>query len=221
MSVFVAEAVGTFIFVFVGAAATILDAHTGGAVTLLGIATAHGLALSIGVTITGPISGGHLNPAVTAAMLATRRIPAATAGGYVGAQLLGATVAGVLLKGLFPAGAVAKSRLGTPALGAGVAFGQAILLEAILTFFLLFVIFGAAVDARGPKALGGFCIGLTVAFDILAGGPLTGASMNPARTFGPALVAGFWDNHLVYWVGPAVGAIAGAFLYQNYLLPRR
>lgn len=221
MSAFVAEMVGTFTLVFVGAASIILDAHTGGGVTLLGIAAAHGLALSIGVTVTGPISGGHLNPAVTAAMLATRRIAAGTAGGYVLAQLLGATVAGVLLKGLFPAEAVTKTHLGTPALGPGVAFGQGAVIEAILTFLLLISIFGTAVDPRGPQQLAGFCIGLTVAFDILAGGPLSGASMNPARTFGPALAAGFWENHLVYWVGPVVGALAGAFLYQGLLLPRR
>ena len=207
--------------VFVGAGAIILDAHTGGGVTLLGIAAAHGLALSIAVSITIPISGGHLNPAVTIAMLATKRIAAGKAGGYVAAQLLGATLAGVLLKGFYPAQAVAKSNLGTPALGPGVTFAQGVVIETILTFLLLFTIFGVAVDPRAPQHITGFCIGLTVAFDILAGGPLSGASMNPARTFGPALVAGFWANHLVYWIGPVLGGLLGAFLYQGLVLPRK
>jgi len=221
MSAFVAELVGTFYLVFVGAGAIILDAHTGGGVTLLGIAAAHGLALSIAVSITIPISGGHLNPAVTLAMLATKRIAAGKAGGYVAAQLLGATLAGVLLKGFYPAQAVAKSNLGTPALGPGVTFAQGVVIETILTFLLLFTIFGVAVDPRAPQHITGFCIGLTVAFDILAGGPLSGASMNPARTFGPALVAGFWANHLVYWIGPILGGLLGAFLYQGLVLPRK
>jgi len=221
MSAFVAELVGTFYLVFVGAGAIILDAHTGGGVTLLGIAAAHGLALSIAVSITIPISGGHLNPAVTLAMLATKRIAAGKAGGYIAAQLLGATLAGVLLKGFYPAQAVAKSNLGTPALGPGVTFAQGVVIETILTFLLLFTIFGVAVDPRAPQHITGFCIGLTVAFDILAGGPLSGASMNPARTFGPALVAGFWANHLVYWIGPVLGGLLGAFLYQGLVLPRK
>jgi len=221
MSAFVAELVGTFYLVFAGAGAIILDAHTGGGVTLLGIAAAHGLALSIAVSITIPISGGHLNPAVTLAMLATKRIAAGKAGGYVAAQLLGATLAGVLLKGFYPAQAVAKSNLGTPALGPGVTFAQGVVIETILTFLLLFTIFGVAVDPRAPQHITGFCIGLTVAFDILAGGPLSGASMNPARTFGPALVAGFWANHLVYWIGPVLGGLLGAFLYQGLVLPRK
>ena len=221
MSAFVAELVGTFYLVFVGAGAIILDAHTGGGVTLLGIAAAHGLALSIACSITLPISGGHLNPAVTLAMLATKRIAAGKAGGYIVAQLVGATVAGVLLKGFYPAQAVAKSNLGTPALGPGVTFAQGVVIETILTFLLLFTIFGVAVDPRAPQHITGFCIGLTVAFDILAGGPLSGASMNPARTFGPALAAGFWDNHLVYWIGPLLGGLLGAFLYQGLVLPRK
>ena len=221
MSAFVAELVGTFTLVFVGAGSIILDTHTGGGVTLLGIAVAHGLALSIAVSITGPISGGHLNPAVTLAMLATKRIAGGKAGGYIAAQLLGATVAGVLLKGFYPAQAVAKSNLGTPALGPGVTFAQGVVIEAILTFLLLFTIFGVAVDPRAPQHITGFCIGLTVAFDILAGGPLSGASMNPARTFGPALAAGFWANHLVYWIGPVLGGLLGAFLYEGLVLPRK
>lgn len=221
MSAFVAELVGTFTLVFVGAGAIILDTHTGGGVTLLGIAAAHGLALSVAVSITGPISGGHLNPAVTLAMLATKRIPGRKAGGYIVVQLLGATVAGVLLKGLYPAQAVAKSNLGTPALGPGVTFGQGVAIEAILTFLLVFTIFGVAVDPRAPQHIYGFCIGLTVAFDILAGGPLSGAAMNPARTFGPALAVGFWADHLVYWIGPVLGGLLGAFLYQGLLLPRK
>jgi len=221
MSAFFAELVGTFALVFVGAGSIILNAHTGGGVTLLGIAAAHGLVLSVAVSITIPISGGHVNPAVTVAMLATKRIAAGKAGGYIVAQLVGATLAGVLLKGFYPAQAAAKSNLGTPALGPGVSVGQGIVIETILTFLLLFAVFGAAVDPRGPQQIAGFCIGLTVAFDILAGGPLSGASMNPARTFGPALAAGFWADHLVYWIGPVLGGLLGAFLYEGLVLPRK
>jgi glycerol uptake facilitator-like aquaporin len=109
--------------------------------------------------------------------------------------------------------------LGTPALGFGVSQGTGIVVEAILTFFLVFVVFGTAVDPRGPRAAGGLFIGLAIAMDILIGGPLTGAAMNPARAFGPALFAGAWTNHWVYWIGPLLGGAAGGLLYNSIFRP--
>src|SRR5258706_1550886 len=102
-------------------------------------------------------------------------------------------------------------------LAPGVSFGMGVLIEAVLTFFLLLAVFGTAVDPRAPK-IGGFGIGLTVLVDVLVGGPLTGASMNPARTFGPALAGGFWQNDLVYWIGPIIGAIIAALIYEYVIL---
>lgn len=216
---FVAELVGTFFLVFAGAGSIIIDRFTGGSLGLLGIALAHGLALSVAVSATAAASGGHINPAVSLAMWATGRLRAALLPVYVLGQLLGGVVAGVLLQISFPAEPSAATHLGTPVLAEGVGAGQGVLIEAILTFMLLFAIFGTAVDRRAPQ-LGGFGIGLTVAFDILAGGPLTGAAMNPARAFGTAVPAGFWAGHLVYWIGPVIGALIGAFVYQTWVLGR-
>jgi glycerol uptake facilitator-like aquaporin len=131
--------------------------------------------------------------------------------------LVGGAAAGFLLKALFPASAVATAALGTPLVAAGVETWQAVVVEAILTFFLMTAIMGTAVDKKGPNQLAGFGIGIVLVFDILAGGSLTGASMNPARTFGPALAGGFWAGHWVYWVGPIVGAVAAALLYEKVL----
>jgi MIP family channel proteins len=216
----VAELVGTFAFVFIGAGAIVTNTMTHGAVGLLGIALAHGLALSIMISVFGATSGGHFNPAVTIGFLVTRRIAPLLALLYIVAQLVGGILAGLLLRIIFPEAVWQAAQLGTPNLAPGVSFGTGVLLEAVLTFFLLLAVFGTAVDERAPK-IGGFGIGLTVLFDILMGGPLTGASMNPARTFGPALAGGFWQNDLVYWIGPIIGGIIAALLYEYVLLPRR
>ncbi len=212
-----AELVGTFIFFFIGAGAIIVDNFTGGKVGLLGIALAHGLILAIMVTAFGAISGGHFNPAVTFGFLVTRRIDAPTAGAYIGAQLVGGTLSGLALRVIFPQAVWQAAHLGTPNLAPGISAGTGILLEALLTFFLVIAIFGTAVDDRAPK-IGGFGIGFTVLVDILLGGPLTGAAMNPARAFGPELAAGFWSNWPVYWIGPLIGGAVGALLYQYVFL---
>ncbi len=216
----VAELVGTFAFFFIGAGAIVTNTMTHGAVGLLGIALAHGLALSIMISVFGATSGGHFNPAVTIGFLVTRRIAPLLALLYIVAQLVGGILAGLLLRIIFPEAVWQAAQLGTPNLAPGVSFGTGVLLEAVLTFFLLLAVFGTAVDERAPK-IGGFGIGLTVLFDILMGGPLTGASMNPARTFGPALAGGFWQNDLVYWIGPIIGGIIAALLYEYVILPRR
>jgi MIP family channel proteins len=220
---FVAEFVGTFALVFVGGAAimsvTMSGGQTGpGVGGLVAVALAHGLILSLFVTATMRVSG-HLNPAVTVGFLATRRIEPVMAGVYVAAQLLGAMLAAYLLKGTFPADVVAATRAGGQSVAIDVSGMQAFLLEAIATFFLVFVVFGTAVDPRAPQ-VGGFAIGLTVAADILAIGPRTGASMNPARSLGPAVATGIFEGQLIYWAGPIVGGLVAALLYDRLFLPR-
>ena len=215
-----AEFIGTFYLCFAGIAAILCTTSAiGGGAGLVGVALAHGLALSIGVNVFGGISGAHFNPAVTIGMLATGRIVPVMAGAYVGAQLAGATVAAAVCSAAFPAAAVDEASLGIPLPAAWVTPGVLVTVEFILTFLLLTSIFGTAIDERGKGVkIGGFGIGLTVAFDILAGGPVTGASMNPARSFGPALVAGRWDWHLYYWIAPIAGGVAASLLYHHVLM---
>jgi len=215
----IAEFIGTFALIFIGAGAIIADKVMGGSVGLTGIALAHGLAIATMVSALGAVSGGHFNPAVTVGFLVTRRIAVTSAAIYVAAQLLGAVVAAAILKSVAPSAAVDAVALGTPALGSETAFAAGVIIEAVLTFFLVTAVFGTAVDPRAPK-IGGFGIGLVVAMDILMGGPLTGAAMNPARAFGPALVQGFWSDHLVYWVGPLLGGSIAALVYEWGLMQK-
>ena len=204
-----AEFIGAFALIFIGAAAII---QTGGQ-NLLAIAIAHGLAIALLVSSLGHISGGLFNPALTIGLWATRRLDTVSTVAYIIAQLLGAVVAALALLLLFPEALRDAVSLGVPLLGRGIDFGQGVILEAIATFFLMLAVFGTALDSRGPK-LGGFGIGLILTMDILAIGTLTGAAMNPARTFGPALVGGEWSNHLVYWIGPIIGAVVAALVYH-------
>ena len=215
----VAEFVGVFMLVFLGAGAIVANTYRDGVVGLIGIALAHGLALAIAVTATMNVSGGHINPAITLGLWSVGRIGWRQAGLYVLAQLLGAIVAALALKGLYPEMAARISQLGTPSLAPAVSFTQGIVIEALLTFFLAFAVMGTAVDREAPK-VGGFAIGLAFAMGMLAGGPLTGAAMNPARAFGPALVANAWQAQLVFWIGPILGAIAAMQLYERLLLKR-
>lgn len=213
----IAELVGTFTFFFIGAGAIVANTFSHGAVGLPGIALAHGLILAIMITTFGATSGGHFNPAVTVGFLVTRRIKPALAALYIAAQLVGGILAGLALRAIFPQSIWQVTHLGTPALAPNVSFGTGVLVEAILTFFLLLAVFGTAVDARAPK-VGGFAIGFTVMVDILMGGPLTGAAMNPARAFGPAVASGFFTNDLVYWIGPIIGGAIAALLYDQVIL---
>jgi MIP family channel proteins len=212
-----AEAVGTFFLVFPGAGAPILDKLTGG-VGLLGIAIANGLGLAIGITATMNISGGALNPAVTVGLWAAKKLKAVLVIPYILAQLVGAVVAALLLKAIFPAAAASATHLGAPAL-AHVGAGQGVLLEAVMTFLLVMAVFLTAVDERAPK-VGGFGIGVIVMVDVLTGGPLTGAAMNPARALGPALVSGYLADQWVWWVGPILGALVAAAVYAGVLANR-
>ena len=215
----VAEFVGTFCFVLVGAGAVVLSTLPD-QVGLLGVAAAHGLALAVMVTVFGGISGGHFNPAVTFGVLVTGRIRPVRAGIYVLAQLGGAVLAGLVLRVFFTPAQWGGPNLGTPAIGSGVTVGRAILIEAVLTFVLLIAVWGTGVDPRGAN-VGGFAIGFAVFADILVGGPLTGAAMNPARHFGPALASGFWSDWWVYWVGPLLGGALGSLVWTTFFASGR
>jgi MIP family channel proteins len=215
----VAEAIGAFTLIFAGTGAVMVAAGKTN-IGLVEIALAHGIAIAVMVSALGAVSGGHFNPAVSVAMWVTRRIGTVSALGYIVAQLAGAVLASLALRALFPEGLRDEAQMGAAALGPGIDFAQGVGIEALLTFFLVIVIFGTAVDARAPK-LGGIAIGLTIAMDILAGGPLTGAAMNPARAFGPAVVAGAWEDHAVYWVGPIIGAVAAGLLYHYVLIEEK
>lgn len=215
-----AEAIGTFGLVFVGAAVVVVNGgFPNSGIGLLGIALAHAVVLSVMVSATMTISGGHLNPAVTIGLLATRRIDPASAAAYIVTQLVAACVAAFLVKLLLPPSAVRNAMLGVPVIASSVSLGQAIGMEAVLTFFLMSAVFGTAVSPDAPR-VAGFGIGMVLLFDILVGGPLTGAAMNPARAFGPAVVARQWVGHLAYWIGPILGALVAAVLWEYVLLPR-
>lgn len=209
---FVAEFVGTFALVFVGGASIIAAQATRMESGLIAVALAHGVILAVFVSALMRISG-HFNPAVTIGFLAARRIEAMMAGVYIAAQIIGAILAAYALKMLLPETLAMAARLGGQSVALETSAGQAIALEAIATFFLTFVIFGTAVDPKAPK-IGGLAIGLTVAAAILAIGPFTGASLNPARSFGPAVASGIFEGQAVYWIGPIVGALAAALLYE-------
>jgi MIP family channel proteins len=215
----VAEFLGVFLFMFMTAGAIVLNQYRDGIIGLAGIAAAQGVTLAIAVTATMNISGGHLNPAVTVGLWSIGRIGWKQAGLYVLAQVLGAVVGALAVKGLYPDGAARVAQFGLPRLAADLSFTQGVLVEAILTFFLAFAVMGTAVDSAAPK-LGGWAIGLTVMMGVLASGGITGAAMNPARAFGPALVANAWLGQLVFWIGPILGAVAAMQVYERLLLKR-
>jgi MIP family channel proteins len=209
----VAEAIGTFIFFTVGAGAVVVTTYANGAGGLVGIALAHGLVLAVLVSAFGAVSGGHFNPAVTVAVYVAGKIPAARAGWYVVAQLAGALAAGLLLRSIFTQAVWEPTHLGTPSLGTDITQPIGIVIEFVATLLLIFAVLGTAVDPRGPK-IGGLAIGLAIAADILFAGPLTGAAMNPARWFGPAVASGFMNDWYVWIVGPLAGAIVAGLLWR-------
>ncbi|MDE3111576.1 MAG: aquaporin [Chloroflexota bacterium] len=210
-----AEAAGTFLFVSIGAGAIVADKMTSGGIGILGVAVAHGLALSVAVSMFGAISGGHFNPAVTLGVAVAGHHPRGRILSYWAAQAVGAIVAGLFVRLAFDSvpAAVDATRLGTPLVTNGVTVTTAIVVELVLTVFLLWAVFGTAVSPNAPR-IAGFGIGLTVAADILIGGPLTGAAMNPARWLGPAVAAGFFDSWYVYIVGPLVGGALAGLTYR-------
>ena len=219
MKSYVAEFLGTFALVFIGGGVVLINAVTsntitGGVIGMLGVALAHGLVLMSMIYALGHISGGHFNPAVTIAMFATKRMDIKETVKYIIAQLFGAAIAGFLL-------GIILFQLPKPLLygfPTSLPFGVAVLTEAILTFFLVLTVFGTAVDNKAQKGVHGLAIGLVLTFDILFGGSLTGPAMNPARTFGPALVSGVWSTQAVYWIGPIIGGLVAAFIYEYLFL---
>ena len=204
---YAAEAVGTFILVFLGPGAAAVNVWAPGSVTPVGVALAFGFAILAGVYALGHVSGAHFNPAVTAGFALSGRFPAREVLPYVASQIAGASAAAYLLREVLgPAVAAAATRpsLGTPAATA---------VEAVLTFVLMLVVLAVATDARVARPAAGLAVGLTVAVGALMGGPLTGASLNPARSFGPALAADIWTGHWVYWIGPLGGAALAVPVY--------
>jgi aquaporin Z len=217
----VAEAIGVFALSFIG----ILAIHSlGGAPAgLIGIALAHGLILAVMISAFGATSGGHFNPAVTAGLFFGKKISLPDALAYVAAQCFGGLLAGLAVAAIHGPDGPAVVAAGTPTFSK-LPFGS-FLAELIATFFLVTAVWGTAVDPRAPK-IGGFGIGLTVAADILAIGPFTGAAMNPARAFGPALAAALtggpynWHHHWIFWAGPIAGGVFASILYRTLIYPR-
>jgi MIP family channel proteins len=213
-----AEFLGTFTLCFAGQGAIVMQ-QAAGTNNLLVVAVAHGLALAVMISALGAWSGAHFNPAVTLGFWFTRRISLTSAITYWVSQLLGAIAASFLLRAVVPGEPGAAVHFGVPMLAPGVSVGQGFLLEFVMTFFLVTAVWGTAVDERGPK-IGGFGIGLTVCMDILFGGPLTGAAMNPARAFGAACASGVWTDHWLYWVAPMAGGAAAARVYKSLMSSR-
>ena len=215
-----AEFVGTFALIFIGAGSIVAFAGANG-LDIVAVALAHGLAIGVMVSSVGHISGGHFNPAVTIGMLLTQKIKGKDAVGYFVAQFAGGIVGALLLDAALPDQFTKIAHLGTPGVSPGISNGQAVLIEAILTFFLVWVIFATAVDSEGSfNKIAGLAIGFTISFDVLMGFALTGAAMNPARAFGPQLVGDHWTKFWVWYVGPIAGGVIAATLYELlYLRP--
>jgi MIP family channel proteins len=212
-----AEFIGTFALVFVaagGAAFARIETD---------YALANGLVIAVMVSAFGFISGGFFNPAVTLGFLVTRRIAPMLAVWYWLAQFGGAALAVLLLKWILPTSIENSGNLGVPALANGVTSGPGVVTEAVLTFFLVIVIFATAVDERGTfKQIAGLAIGFTITLDILFAGAMTGAAMNPARAFGPQLIGNHWSHWWVWYLGPFAGAAVAAVLYEMlYLRPAK
>ncbi len=209
----VAEFIGTFTLIFVGVGAIASDAMTGHMLGLTGIALAHGLAIAVMVSATAAVSGGHLNPAVTFGALVAKKIDVLNGIAYMVAQCLGGIVAAYVLKLAIPEQVLAATSFGVPVVTKGATVMQALFTEIVLTFFLVFVVFGTAIDKRAPK-VGGLFIGLTVAMGVMMGAAISGAAMNPARFLGPAVAGGGFDNAWLYWIGPFIGGGLAALIYK-------
>jgi MIP family channel proteins len=204
-----AEGLAAFALVFAGCGAIVADARYGGALGTVGVALVFGLVIMVMVYATGHLSGAHINPAVTVAFTLTRHFPAREAAAYIAAQVTGATIAALLLLAVWTS---QPANLGAtvPSLGAW----SALTYEIVMTAFLMFVIMAVATDTRAVGAAAAIAIGGTIGLDALFGGPVTGASMNPARSLGPALVSGTWADFWIYVAGPILGATVGALAYQ-------
>jgi len=205
-----AEAIGTFILVFAGTGAIVVNQISNGAITHLGISFVFGAVVTALIYTFGHISGAHFNPAVTLAFWRSGFLPAFKVLPYIIAQILGGVLASLTL--LLSLGSVAKLGATLPLKDNWM---QALVLEIILTFILMLVIFGSGLDRRSPSGFAGIAIGLTVGLEAACMGSITGASMNPVRSFAPALVGGIWQHHWVYWVAPILGAQLAVFVYAQ------
>src|SRR5690242_13923619 len=205
----VAEGIAAFALVFAGCGAIVSNATHQNTLGSVGVSLVFGLVIMVMIYATGHLSGAHINPAVTIAFTITRHFPGRDAIAYIAAQLVGAAAGAFLL---LAAWSSKPAHLGTtlPSVGSG----TALVYEIVLTAFLMFVIIAVATDTRAVGAAAAIAIGGTVGLDALFGGPITGASMNPARSFGPALASGTWTDFWIYVVGPVAGAALGAFAYQ-------
>jgi len=218
-----AELVGTYVLVFLGTGSVVSMVLFFGGVDsagLLLIGLAFGFAVLVMIYAFGHISGTHINPVVTLALLATGRFPVKDAAAYIVAQLVGAVLASLTIVAIWGVRAI-DTGMGSTLPGDGVSYGQAIFVEAVTTFFLVLTIWGVAVDGRAPKGFAGLAIGILVAADIIVTGPIAGASMNTARSFGPQVVSSFWGGpgadwakFPIYIIGPLVGAVLAALVYD-------
>jgi MIP family channel proteins len=206
----IAEGIGTFILIFAGTGAVMVDQISGGAITHLGISFVFGAVVAALIYSLGHISDAHFNPAVTLAFWASGFFPRQKVTAYIVAQALGAIAASGLLR--LSLGNVAQLGATLPLKGNWV---QSFVLETVLTFILMFVILGSGLDRRSPVGFAGLAIGLTVGLEAAFMGPITGASMNPVRSLGPALVGNLWQHHWLYWVAPILGAQLAMFIYRH------
>jgi aquaporin TIP len=219
----VAEAVGTFTLIFIGAGSIVAVSAAGiGGATLITVALAHGLAIGVMVSAVGHVSGGHFNPAITIGAWVTRRMGTGAAIAYIVVQVAAALLGALALRVVTPGIAWEPVTLGTPLVTPGIADWQAIAIEAILTFLLVWVVFATALDPDGAFGkIAGLAIGFTIAMNIMMGGPFTGAAMNPARSLGPAIVSGELTGVWVYILGPVIGGTVAALLYDFGIMRRQ
>lgn len=224
----VGEFLGPFALVFMGAGSVLTTEAFGldGPGQIVAVALAHGLAIGLLMAAAGHVSGGAYNPAISFGLWIAGRFSAAKTVAYIGAQLAGAVVAALALRYIFQSELSDQLHLGAPTIAkageAAFIVGRArgFVTEAVLSFFLMYVFYGCVVDRRGLSGIGPLAVGLAVTMDILMGGPLTGAAMNPARAFGPALVANFWADHWIYWAAPLIGASLAAALFTYVMTAR-
>jgi len=220
-----AEVVGTFTLIFIGAGSIVAASEAGlgvGGAGLITVALAHGLAIGVMVSAVGHVSGGHFNPAVTVGAWVARRMTTGAALAYVVAQIAGGLLGALALRLVLPGSAWDPVTLGTPLVTPGIADWQAIAIEAILTFLLVWVVFATALDPEGSFGkIAGLAIGFTIAMDVMMGGPFTGAAMNPARSIGPAVISGELTGVWVYILGPVIGGTVAALLYDLGIMRRQ
>ncbi len=221
---YMAEFVGTFALVFIAAGSVCADFYLrqagGQGLGLLGISIAFGIVVIAVIYATSYVSGSHVNPAVTVSFWITKRMEPNTAIMYIISQIAGASLAGLALKTLFP-DAAKTVYLGTCVLAPGVSIARGVLMEFIISFLLIFTIYGTLVDKRASPGFAGIAVGLVVLFGAMIGGTISGGAMNPARVFGPALASGQFTHHYVWWLGPILGGIAAGFVYDKLFAEKR